>query len=511
MSLSSDSRRPAAEALLGEHPSAQHIRSRAARHWLVTAVSMLSIQGLQLVTLVVMARLLAPADFGVLAMVTSVIGIVAIFGDLGLAAATVRLPWITHGQVNTLFWINAGFSCLIALISLLASPAVAAFYSDPRLTSVAAALSVNFLVSGLGIQHQALLRRNLRFADLARIRIGSVVLGSLVGVGLALQGAHYWALAGSSLVSSLIGSLMAWRICPWRPTRPAFDPHSREMISFGGYLLIFGFLRFLGTNLQNVLIGRTWGAASVGLYNRAYTLHGMLIGYVLEPLSLITPASLSGLADNPEEFRRHYLVTVRVMILATAAISGAGFLLSNDVVHVLLGQKWAASGDTMRLLALALVPQALCHSTGWLYVSRGKSRAMMVWGLQGWSVLIAGTVVGLQWGPTGVATGYAVAMFVQLWPCLAQACRGTTITLSDLWVETWRPTLAAGMAVALVLIARERLPLNNEFLRLGFWGAAFAMGYAMFLTWPMRQGRLLLDAFNRLAGAFRRRPSTPGP
>src|SRR5439155_13431562 len=156
---------------------------------------------LSLVSIMVLARLLTPKDFGLFAMVTTVIGYLRVFKDAGLSTVTVQREGITHAQVSNLFWINVAVSGAISLVIAAGSPIVAWFYREPRLVPITLVLSSTFLLSGLTIQHTALLNRQMRFKAVAVIQVSSLLIGVAVGIGMACQGYNYWALVFSNLIT----------------------------------------------------------------------------------------------------------------------------------------------------------------------------------------------------------------------------------------------------------------------------------------------------------------------
>lgn len=476
----------------GDPVPLDEIRAGSARHFAVTTTAKAIAQILRFGTLLVLARLLAPADFGVLAMVTSAVGIAELFRDLGLSQATVRVRHISRSQVNTLFWINVAFGALMTLLCVLAAPWLGSFLSDPRAGAVAMAISGTFLVNGLAAQHLALLRRNLRFGEIARISVTAAIIGSLAALSLAVLGAAYWALVAAVIVTSLVNAIGAWRVSGWRPSAPAFDPSVRPLISFGGYLVGFGFLSYLAQNAHIVLIGRLFGAGAAGLYVRASALLAQPLSYALDPLRMIVPPALSRLQDRPEDLRRHYLNALTPLILVVAPFSLWLTLCSHDVVWLLLGTQWQGTADVAALLALGSVPQVMSNSSGWLYLARGDSRGMLYWGAFGWTVVIVCMLAGLPWGIRGVAAAYTLSMFLIVLPCMHYACRGTLIRLGDLWEITWRPLVAAVIAASTLALAMPIFTPWHALARLPAASLLFALAYlASLMVMPTERARLL--------------------
>lgn len=475
-----------------EVPESSTIRSRMARMWLVSVVGKGGAQIVQLLSLVALARLLSPSDFGLIAMVMAVIGIANIFSDIGLSAATVRAKNISSEQASTLMSINIGFGALMTVIVLCAAPLVSLFYDDQRLTPIAHALAWTFLLGSMGTQHLALLRRQLKFAALAWMNLIAVILGQGVAVLLAFHGFGYWSLVIGTLLTQASKVLMAWILNSWRPVKPVFDANVKRMISFGGNLMIFSLLGYLAFNIHNVIIGWRFGPEEVGYYNRAFVIVSLLAGYVVGPLSLVAPAALSRMTDEPERYNETYLHTVAMMLLLTAPISFATAIAAEDIVEIILGNRWQSSVVIVQILALGIVPQTLCASSGWLYLSQGDSRSMMQWGVCGWGALILFLIIGVSYGAKGVAAAYTSGMFILLYPCMLMAFRRTSLRFSDLAKKAF-PIVAPSMLAA--------APMLWFYVNVPDWGAPWRLGVALLgycftyllLLFVFRQHVLLAD------------------
>src|SRR3984893_3071591 len=220
-----------------EHFKTDHLLTNLKGHTISSGAVTMSSQGakflLNLVSTMILARLLTPRDFGLVAMVMTVTSFLRVFKDAGLSIATVQREKITHAQVSNLFWINIVVSTVSTLLLVAAAPVVARFYHIPRLVNITLFLSVTFIISGSTIQHQALLKRQMRFKALALIEVGSMAVGVLVGVAMAVLGYGYWALVRSSLSMETAGLVLTWSVSRWRPQLPARRSGIGPLVSFG--------------------------------------------------------------------------------------------------------------------------------------------------------------------------------------------------------------------------------------------------------------------------------------
>jgi PST family polysaccharide transporter len=460
----------------------------------------------RLVSMLVLARLLTPADFGVLAVVMAYVGVAGLLYELGLATATVQRSTLTSQQVSALFWINTGAGAGLAVGGLLAAPWLGRLYGDPRIEVTCELLALRPLLGALGVQHLALLQRAMRFRESAAIGLFATAVGSAASVLLAWQGWSFVALALGSLIASAITVALAWIVCPWRPGRPRMDPAVREMVGYGAYLVGFGFLGTLGTGLHSMLLALVADVESAGLYQRAYSLLQLLQGLTLGAVAAVAMSALSQLQGQPEAFRLYYLRCATFLATVCAPAAAAGLLFADELMRVLFGPQWVASGPLFAIMCVGLVCYALSYSTGWIYLATGQVRRMMHWGVIGWAGVIVGTLIGLPLGLRGLAIAQTVSMVLIVVPCLAMAFRGTQITLGSLWLSIWRPLLAALVAAGVTALARGMLP-EAALPRLAVGVSLFGGIYLLLLSEALGQRPQLLFFGRQLLGRGRRAPT----
>src|SRR5882762_6187480 len=327
-----------------KHLSTDHLLADLKGRTISGAFITMAAQGAQFVlslaSVMVLARLLTPKDFGLFAMVTTVIGYLRVFKDAGLATATVQREGITHAQVSNLFWINVGISGAISLILAACAPLIARFYREPRLVPITLVLSCTFLLSGLTVQHTALLNRQMRFKALAFIQVGSMFIGVAVGIGMALLNYSYWALVASNLATVAAAVPLTWFAIPWRPQAPSRRSGIRPLVSFGANLATGGFIYSLARGADAMLIGRFYGPNALGLYTRAAALINRPMEQLLGPISSVFVPVLSRVQTQPERYRRMFLQVYEAMALASSFFGGLLFALARPLTLVILGPKW---------------------------------------------------------------------------------------------------------------------------------------------------------------------------
>lgn len=410
------------------------LKRKTVRGGFYSAVAQGTITIISLATVPIMARLLNPADFGLVAMVTVFTGFAAMFVDAGLSMATVQRDHITHQQVSNLFWVATALGIAIAALVALLSPAIAWFYREPRLVPITLALSLSFIFSGLTIQHQALLRRAMRFKALAMIQVASFVLPYAIAIAVAWYYRTYWALVVLPIAGSILRFIFTCSVCRWWPSLPCRDVGMRSLVGFGANLTGFSFVNYFARNADNMLIGWWWGDTSLGFYDRGYKLMMAPLTQINAPLANLMIPVLSRLQNEPEKYRKAYFQAISMVQAVACPLMAFVAVTAPWIVDVVFGPGWKEVGPILRWLALAGLLAPLNNSVGWLYISQGRTHDLMRWGLLGCSLIVLSFVLGLPWEAIGVARAYALVI------CFA------IIPLSYAWVGRRGPVTTRDLA-----------------------------------------------------------------
>ena len=379
----------------------------------------------------ILARLLTPEDFGLVAMTTVIVGFAAVFKDAGLAAATVQSEAITQAQISTLFWINAAVGSCIALLVLTLSPCVAAFYDEPRLRAVTMALAPTFLLGGFTVQHHALLRRQMRFNALAGLEVTSMLTGIVVGVTMAALGYGYWSLVGLSLGMAVANLVGVWVMVRWVPDRPGRGAEVKSLLKFGRDVLSFDVVNYFTRNADTLLIGWYWGPVSLGFYDKAYNMLLLPIRQINAPLAAVAVPTLSRARPDADQFRSLYLNTLQLVASISVPVVFAIALFAPEIVRLWLGPGWERCAVLFQLLAVAAVIGAISNPIGWLLVSLGHTQRYKQMGLFSSAVTVAAFLLGLPHGAEGVAVAYSISGLLLFLPTWIFALRGTGIRRGD--------------------------------------------------------------------------------
>lgn len=431
---------------------------------------------LTLGSITILARLLSPADYGLIGMVAVVVGLATLFKDAGFAISTVQRKEITEEQISALFWINSLISLVLGLCVLGSSHLVASLYSEPQLILITAALSFPFIISGLGIQHAALLRRHMRFGSLAVVKVGSQAIGILVTIMLALFEWRYWSLVAGAWAASLSALLITFYFCPWMPGRIQKESGIRDMLLFGGHMTISNFIGYLARNADSFLIGRFVGAESLGLYNRAYSLFLLPVTQIRNPVLKVASPVLSSLKDDPVRYVKYYRRMVDVMATLAIPISLYCIVESGFIINLLLGEKWMAIVPIFRALSVAGLVQSISGTRSAVMLSLGLSKRYMVFSCVMGSLTVLSFLIGLPFGVIGVAWAFSALNVISLIPSLFYCFKGTAVSVSMFMMALFFPLLIGLIALGIAFIG-SRFPTQNSFLAHAVFGLIFSSVY----------------------------------
>ncbi len=477
----------------------RNLRERTIRGTAMTAAAQIFNQVLNLLALAVLGRVLSPDDFGLIAMVTALTGFAEVFRDLGLSQAVVQKRNLTEEQVSTLFWLNAAFGGVITLALVASSPLIADFYADERLGLVTAVLSLSFLVSGVGVQHQALLKRQMRFQRIATISVVSNLAGHVGALSGALMGLSYWALVLSALISPVVSNLLFVVSTRWRPGFPRGAAGVRSLLSFGGYTLFFNLVNYAGRNADNIVIGKVAGADALGLYSKAYSLLMLPLRLINRPVSATAVPALARLQSEPERFAQFYYRGVGLVALLSMPVVTSSAAVADSVVLTVLGPRWLEAASLFKILSIPAFIGTTQIATGWVYLSLGNVRRQALSGVLNSALGVTFIVVGAQWGPSGVAWAIGLGAMLRRLPTLQFCFWQTPISLRGYVAATWRPALASIAAGLLTHQLHAQLqPLLPPLLCVLACAPPFLIAYFS-LLWLLPGGRAMLHTLRAAA------------
>jgi PST family polysaccharide transporter len=465
---------------------------------------------LQLGAVVVLARLLTPADFGIIAYVLPIALLAMSLTNGALQSAIIQREELDQEQVSGLFRISAGVNLGLCAMFAGLSPLVARFYAEPRVAAVTAAWAVAVWLASLAAIPEALLKRQMRFGRVMGAHVGALALGTALAIVAAVAGFGYWSLFIFVAVSPIVRGAVVWVSTGWRPAHAggaAARSHEQVEVAartdtvegtrsglaamqrYWSDLAGFRFISWAGDQLDRVLVGFTGSAAALGLYDVARRWAWYPLTELIISLNDVAVSSFSRVAGHAEAYRGY----VRKGLLPALALPLPAIALvwvaARDVVLTLLGDQWLEAVPFLRLMCVAAFVGAPARLLPWLYLSRGETGRQLRWSVFQTTVTIVALLIGMRAGPIGVATAFTVITCVTSWPAVAWAVRGSPVRTVDIARVVLRPAVAAVVAATILFLLQ---PLIPETLHPVWRLTTMAIAHAVFFsaTWLVLPGGL---------------------
>lgn len=390
------------------------LKAKALRGVLWNLVEVVGTQGTAFLVFVLLARLLVPASFGLVALAGSVIMVLTIFVEAGFSTAIVRADEVTDTKLNTAFWIGVGVALLLVLGLSLSSGWVASLYGTPELAPVLRALAWIMVFGSLSAVHTALLVRRLDFRAKALRRLVAVVAGGIAGITLALLDFGVWALVGKQAVEGLVDCLVVWRTSPWRPGREMTRKDARELFSFGRNMVGSSLVTFLNRSADDMIIGVFLGPVALGYYAVAYRANVAVTEVALRATSRTAVPVFAKLQAEPERLREAYYSALEFAALVACPVFLGLSATAPEVCLTMFGSEWEPSVRPMQLLGLAGLGAAINLYLGPMLIAVGKPTVYFRFSLAQGVINVVAFLVAVRWGITGVAWAFVARSLVTL-------------------------------------------------------------------------------------------------
>jgi polysaccharide transporter, PST family len=410
--------------------------------------------GAQIVSTVILARLLTPADFGVVTMATTFSLLLVSFGSNGFTETVIQFEEIDHHTASNLFWLNTGAGLMLALSFAAAGSLLARFYGNPLVALVAKGLSIGIVIAAASVIHQALLKRAMCFGGTSTIDVLGRVLNTVVSILMALRGWGYWALVAGIVAQQISVTVGAWWLCPWIPSLPRRTGKTGAMVGFAGKVYGLFVVEYSQRNIDNLLVGWRFNAVALGFYKRAFDLFVLSATQLTAPLNNVALAALSRMNHDHDRLRRYLASSLGMVAFLGMAASADLTLVGRDVVRLVLGTKWSESGRIFEIFGPGIGAMLLCSTVGWVHLPVGQPGRWLRWNLVALGLTASLFLAALPWGPAGIAAAWSISYWTLLIPAFWYAGRPIEFGVSTLIAAIWRYTVAAlvgGMATAAII------------------------------------------------------------
>ncbi|RLA50676.1 MAG: colanic acid exporter [Gammaproteobacteria bacterium] len=436
---------------------------------------------LQLVSILVLARLLPPSDYGLMALAATVTTFASLIRDMGTGAALIQREEINPTLVSTVFWFNVAVGVVLTGILILLSPIAANILEEARLAGVLVMLSPVFLIASLGAVPHSLCERESRFKILAKIELSSGCIALAIAVYIAMKGGGVYALVAQSLVAASMSTILLWLYSRWRPVNKPKLSVLREIWGFSGNIFIFNITNYFQRNSDTVLIGRFLGSVDLGFYNIAYRILLFPLQHITFVVSRVSFPAYSRTQSDRQKIAVHYLGALEGIAFITAPLMAFVWALREPLISVLLGENWLPAAAILAWLAPVGFFQSMVSTSGAVLNSIGRSDILRNLGFVGVPVLVASFSLGLQWGVEGVAAGYCIANFFWVYPVIKTVLKQLSTPFLSFVKVVIKPVLLA-LCTAFFMRQITNLPdvvQTSEILRL-FLGATMGVLFYSF-------------------------------
>ena len=337
----------------------------------------LGTQGMGFVFSIFLARLLAPADFGLIAMVMVIIGIAGVFTDVGLGGALVQRKKILPVHYSSVFYFNISIGLILSLVTYFSAGAIGDFYKNDDLVPLAQVMSLSFVINAFSSVQGAKLRKELNYAVLAKIGFAASLLSGVVGVSLAFSGAGVWSLVAQTLTMGILHNIFIWSASKWVPSLQFSFKALVQLWGYGLRMFLAGLLDAVFTRLDYLIIGKLFMPETLGLFQRAKSLNLFVVRYTSASLMSVLFPVLSKIQNDLPRFQNVVLKTLGIISFITFLLLGGLYLVSEELIVLLYGGKWLPSVKFFKILVLSGFAYPVSALLVNVLSSRGKSKLFL--------------------------------------------------------------------------------------------------------------------------------------
>ncbi len=414
-------------------------------------------QAISFLVFALLARLLAPETFGLIALAGVFLAFIEVFLDQGFSTAIIQRRELEPEHLDTAFWTNLAIGILMTGASIAAADLIADFYRQPELASIIRWLSISFILRALSAVQEAIFRRNLEFKTLAIRSLISVIAGGIVGVSMAFMGYGVWSLVGQRLSSGLVQITVLWWASNWRPGFKVSRRHFQDLFSFGINIVGINILNFINRRSDDLLIGYFLGPVALGYYNIGYRILLVMTRLLTSTLQSSALPILSRMQEEPQKIRSAFYKITQLSLFLAFPVFLALAALAPELIKVFFGEKWLPSVPVMQILCVIGILHASAYLNGGIMIAMGKpSWKLRINCLDAVANFIA-FLIAVQWGIVAVAIAYVIRGFLFMPIGIFAVHKLINIRYSLYLRQYMSPFLGASLMVAITLSVKYLL------------------------------------------------------
>lgn len=384
------------------------IASKSLHGIIWSAVESFSLQGVQFLIGIILARLLSPSDFGMIGMLSIFMGISYVFIDCGFSNALIRQKEVSEDDYGTTFLINFSISLVTFVILFVSAPFVAKFYNMPELELVMQVFSATLIINALFTVHKTKLTRNVDFKTQSKATLCAAIISGFIGIGLAYKGFGVWSLVCQAICNSAANLVLFSILLKWFP-KPCFNRTSfKNLFGFGSKIFIASIISSIYSNLYNIVIGKKFSAISLGFYSRAEQLGQFPSQNFAGIVSRVTYPILSQSQDDSQKLKNIYIKYIQLSCFIVFPLMLGLAAVAKPLIILLFGEKWLSSVILLQILCIGLMFDPICNINLNLLYVKGKSDLVLKLEVIKKTIAIAILIISLPFGLTGICLGRAL-------------------------------------------------------------------------------------------------------
>lgn len=410
----------------------------------------------------ILARILSPKEFGLIAMVVVFTGFATVISDFSIGTAIIHRKDVTQKELSSVFWLNVVIGIALSFVFIGLSSYIAAYYDKEILRVITMAVSITFIFSSVNIVQSSLLKKNLDFKSIFIIQFISVIIAGACAIYLAMSDFGVWALVSQTVIQYFLITLITWKISKWRPSYHFNFSELMPFLRFSMPIFATRIINYFARSLDNLLIGKNFGSVELGVYSRSYTFMRLPVNNFAIVLHNVMFPSFSLIKDDKPRIKKIYLKIIEFVSMIVMPAMLFLFLTAHNFVFILLGEKWLAVIPILKVFCLVAVCESLVTLTGSIFMSQGKTKELFYVGTASRVLMILAIIYAVQFDILTVAKYFAYATVISTPLFMYYAGKSIDTSLFEVF-RVLLPIIASSLVLIPIIMFLENAVSNEIF------------------------------------------------
>jgi len=377
-----------------------------------TVSERISLQAVQLVVSIIIARVLEPSEFGLISMLAIFTALAQAILDSGFGSALIQKKDADQTDTTTIFYFNLIVGIILAILLAASAPLIARFYQQPILVNILRVLSLGLIFNAFSLVQSAVLTKNLEFKTQMKVNFIATLSSGLIGIIMGLQGFGVWALVAQLLTRKLFTAILLWVFNSWRPSFIFSFSSLKSMFSFGSNMMVNSVIGTIFNNLYQTFIGRFFSAADLGFFTKATTIETAMNHVIGTSLNKVMYPAMVPIQDDARKLKQAYRKTMRMSLFLHLPMMIGLSLTAEPLILILLTDKWAGSIPILQLLSLVGIFYPLTILNLNIIIVKGRSKTYMLLENISRGLTILSIIITYRWGILALIYGQLIVSFI---------------------------------------------------------------------------------------------------